>query len=76
MSISYSPYKLMWWGYLHSNGTVQVKRWWGDHEDYIEDCRDNIFVQRVVPPFEAPTVQDAFETISKRLKEDEASKSN
>lgn len=24
----------MYWGYLHQNGTIQVKRWLGDHKDY------------------------------------------
>lgn len=43
----------MWWGYLHSNGTVQVKRWLGDHKDYTEDCIGNPFVKKVVRPFEA-----------------------
>jgi hypothetical protein len=43
----------MWWAYLHSNGTVQVKRWLGDIKDYTEDCEGNQFVVRVVKPYEA-----------------------
>ncbi len=40
-----------YWGYLHSNGTIQCKRWFGDVRDYTDDCRDNPFVVKVVPPF-------------------------
>lgn len=45
--------ELMWWGYLHQNGSVQVKRWFGDHADYTTDCEGNEFVVRVVKPFKA-----------------------
>jgi len=45
--------RLMWWGYLHANGTLQLKRWFGDCADYTTDCEGNAFVQRVVTPFEA-----------------------
>lgn len=39
--------EIMWWGYLHSNGTLQLKRWFGDHMDYTSDCEDNDFVQQI-----------------------------
>ena len=51
---------IMWWGYLHSNGTLQLKRWFGDHEDYTGDCKGNDFVQQVVRPFEADDRADAL----------------
>ena len=51
---------IMWWGYLHSNGTLQLKRWFGDHEDYTGDCEGNDFVQQVVRPFEADDRADAL----------------
>lgn len=60
--MSYSD--VMWWGYLHRNGTVQVKRWFGDHRDYTEDCENNPFVIRVVPPFAAETKEEATEYIA------------
>lgn len=59
--------EIMWWGYLHQNGTIQVKRWFGDHKDYTEDCEGNDFVQRVVRPFEAATREDAIETLRMTL---------
>jgi len=59
--------KLMWWGYLHSNGTIQVKRWLGDHEDYTGDCQNNPFVKHVIKPFEAESRDAAIRTIAERL---------
>lgn len=59
--------EIMWWGYLHQNGSIQVKRWFGDHKDYTDDCEGNDFVQRVVRPFEAPTRERAIETITRQL---------
>jgi hypothetical protein len=49
----------MWWGYLHENGSLQLKRWFGDHKDYTEDCIGNPFVIRVVKPFPADTREEA-----------------
>ncbi len=59
--------KIMWWGYLHQNGSIQLKRWFGDHKDYTEDCDGNDFVQRVVPPFDAETSDKAKEILGQRL---------
>lgn len=56
-----------WWGYLHQNGTVQLKRWFGDHKDYTEDCEGNDFVQRVVPPFSAESRDMALYLLSDKL---------
>jgi len=53
----------MWWGYLHSNGTVRVKPWFGDHEDYTTDCIGNPFVIEVVEPFKAETRDAALKVI-------------
>ncbi len=58
---------LWWWGYLHSNGTIQVKRWWGDHADYTTDCEGNPFVRGLVKPFLADTWDAAYKIISMHL---------
>jgi len=58
---------LEWWGYLHQNGTPQLKRWFGDHEDYTGDCRNNPMVLKVIPPFEASSREEASEILNKRL---------
>lgn len=55
--------KLMWWGYLHQNGTLQLKRWWGDHADYTTDCEGNDFVEAVKPPFEADSREEAMDIL-------------
>jgi len=59
--------EIMWWGYLHQNNTIQVKRWFGDHEDYRGDCIGNPFVQRVVEPFAAPTREEAIKIITRKV---------
>ena len=58
---------VMWWGYLHENGSIQVKRWFGDHEDYKGDCIGNPFVKQVVPPFEAGSRSEALEILCTSL---------
>jgi hypothetical protein len=58
---------IMFWGYLHQNGSIQVKRWFGDHKDYTDDCEGNDFVEQVVPPFIAATREQALEIIRERL---------
>ena len=60
--------KLMWWGYLHQNGSLQLKRWFGDHADYRDDCYGNDFVQQVVTPFEASDRESAMKILSERIK--------
>ena len=57
----------MFWGYLHQNGTPQLKRWYGDHEDYTGDCHNNPFVLKVVPPFEADSREAAWEHLKNQL---------
>ena len=57
----------MWWGYLHQNGSVQLKRWFGDHRDYTDDCYGNEFVVFVVKPFEADTREQALDIINQFL---------
>jgi hypothetical protein len=60
-------HEMMWWGYLHQNGSIQVKRWFGDHKDYTDDCDGNDFVQRVVRPFTAATREEAVERVKKEV---------
>jgi len=59
--------KVMWWGYLHSSGSIQLKRWFGDHKDYTEDCEDNEFVIKVVRPFEAETMEEAMNKLKQEI---------
>ena len=59
--------KNLWWAYLHSNGTIQIKRWFGDHADYTTDCDGNSFVQQVVSPFFAINREEAFKVAVEKL---------
>lgn len=47
-----------WWGYLHTNGTVQVKRFF-DYQDLVE-ARESPFVQIAVGPFKALNRDEAI----------------
>ncbi len=42
---------ILWWGYLHTSGTIQVKRYFGPED--IAEAHESPFVDRVVNPFEA-----------------------
>ena len=59
--------KIQWWGYLHSNGQPQLKRWFGDTRDYTDDCENNPFVARVILPFEADSRDSAWKILVERL---------
>lgn len=61
--------RLMWWGYLHSNGVIIVKRWFGDHKDYTTDCEGNDFIVKVVKPFAAMNQAVALAHITKEVNE-------
>ena len=41
--------KLEWWGYLHVEGTLQVKRYFGPRD--IEEAHESPFVDMVHGPF-------------------------
>jgi hypothetical protein len=62
-------YEYDWWGYLHQNGTVQVK---GYHSpDQLLDAEESTFVQRIVYPFKALNRDEAELIINKKLKDEE-----
>lgn len=62
----WTPYD-KYWGYLHNNGSIQVKRWFGDHKDYTEDVLNNEFVVEIVKPFGAKNMEEAKTHIAKEL---------
>jgi hypothetical protein len=58
-----APDDVQWWGYLHANGTVQLKRWLGD----FGDARESPFVQKIVEPFPAPNRTSAYLKLVEKL---------
>ena len=51
----------LWWGYKHTSGTYQAKRYlddWGQAE--MQDARDSDFCEQVVGPFEADGREEAL----------------
>ena len=53
--------KNLWWGYLHTSGTLQVKRYFG-REDIVEALQSP-FCQKVEGPFEAENREEALEIV-------------
>lgn len=43
--------KLLWWGYKHTSGTYQAKRYFDTRD--IQEARESDFCDQVVGPFEA-----------------------
>ena len=56
-----------YWAYLHSNGSVQLKRWFGDVKDYTDDCIGNDFVLEVIKPFKADSNTEALNFVTDTL---------
>jgi hypothetical protein len=56
-----------WWGYLHSNGSIIVKRYFGDPRDYTTDCNNNPFIVKVVEPFSANGREDALRFVGGKV---------
>lgn len=42
--------KNLWWGYLHTSGTLQAKRYWEPLD--IQEAIESPFCVKVVGPFE------------------------
>lgn len=58
---------MKWWGYIHRNRSVQVKRY-SDDLDLIE-ARQSPFVITVIEPFNANSREDAIKYIQDMLQE-------
>ena len=55
-----------WWGYVHVNGSIQVKRYY-DADD-LKFALESDFVERVCGPFDALNRYDAFEIATRNFK--------
>ena len=56
---------LAWWGYLHTLGTLQVKRYFGPQD--IQEAYESPFVKEVILPFKAKNRDDAIFYISHQV---------
>ena len=56
---------IMWWGYRHTNGTLQAKRYFGP-EDIIEAAESD-FVDEYYGPFECNGREKALEELERRI---------
>lgn len=50
--------KILWWGYLHTSGTIHLKRYFSEED--ISEARSSPFVQEVKQPFEASNRDEAY----------------
>ena len=57
---------MKWWGYLHINGTVQVKRFFRITD--LDDARESEFVLAVTWVFDATDREDALRQAEEILK--------
>ena len=55
-----------WWGYIHINGKIQVKRYFSEMD--IEDAEESPFVSKVFRPFDAKDPGDAIKQIKERMR--------
>jgi AmiR/NasT family two-component response regulator len=61
------PEQHMYWGYLHQNGTVQVKGYY--EYGQIKDAEESGFVQYIVKPFKTSTRKEALIIITKEIED-------
>lgn len=58
--------KLLWWGYKHTSGTYQAKRYFEPLD--IEEANSSPFCEIVVGPFEAESRDEALEIVKEKTK--------
>lgn len=51
----------LWWGYKHTNGSLQAKRYFGPLD--TDEARDSPFCAQVVGPFPARDREEALEKV-------------
>ena len=56
---------LFWWGYIHTDGELQIKRWFSQKD--INEARISPFVESYYGPFEADNRSHAKEVLNDAL---------
>lgn len=59
--------EIEWWGYLHINGNIQVKRYFDDRD--LDDAYESDFVSTVFHPFKAAGREAAIKHIEGLLED-------
>lgn len=57
---------IQWWGYRHTSGSLQVKRWFGDPLD-IQEAKESPFCAAVSQPFDADNREDALRILEGKV---------
>jgi len=58
-------YSDWWWGYKHTNGSLQAKRWLSEED--IPEAKESPFVERVTGPFRASGRDEALSIIKEEI---------
>lgn len=53
--------KQLWWGYKHTSGTYQAKRYFEPLD--IQEAEESLFCEEVVGPFEASNREEALKKV-------------
>ncbi len=56
--------KLQWWGYVHTSGTLHLKRYF-DQRD-TQEAHESPFCARVFGPWEADTHEEALRILREK----------
>jgi hypothetical protein len=54
----------LWWGYKHTSGTYQAKRYFGPLD--TDEARDSPFCEQVVGPFPAKDREEALQLVKEK----------
>jgi hypothetical protein len=67
IDLEHSEKSLLWWGYMHSSGDIQVKRYFGTQD--ITEVKQSPFIHKIVGPFKAFGRADAENYVNEQLKD-------
>ncbi len=57
--------ELQWWGYRHTSGTLQAKRYWSVED--IQEAQESPFVKTVYGPFNAAGRDEALAILEQHV---------
>lgn len=63
------PAPLQWWGYRHTSGTIQLKRFFSDRD--LDEAYESPFCKTVVDPFPAASREEAAEKLKQAIEKAE-----